>query len=257
MIDIHFHIVPGVDDGPKTLEDSERILEMASRDGIKKIIATSHRNHPQDFKPTIDYESSLKTVQTLVAEKFPEISVFTGAELYIRDGFENILDSLPYNFTLNNTRYVLIEFPVSVDIRTVTDAVYELKIRNFIPILAHIERYPSLIDQPQELEKLKNEGAFIQVTGVALTGKHGKTIKKQLIKLLKNGFIDFIASDTHSTDRRAPNLSGSYELVVEKTSKQEAERIFIENPERLLKGKPIEKKEIKKSILKRLWGDEK
>lgn len=257
MIDIHFHIVPGVDDGPKTLEDSQQILEMASRDGIKKIVASSHRNHPLDFKPTTDYESSFKTVEALVAQKFPEMMVYRGAELYIRDGFEDILDTLLYDFTLNQTRYVLIEFPVGVTITRVIDAVYELGIRDFFPVLAHIERYPVLIDDLSNIERLKDDGAFIQITGEALTGKYGKNVKKKLIKLLKNGSIDFIASDAHSTSRRAPNLSGAYELVVEKTSREEAERIFIENPELLLQGKRIQKREIKKSIIKRLWGDEK
>lgn len=256
MIDIHFHIVPGVDDGPVTLNDSKLMLDMAKADGIKEIIATSHRNHPMDFYPTTDYESSLKNVLKLVSEYYPEMKVYKGAELYIREGYLNILDSMPYDFTLNGTRYVLIEFSVQVDYRTVLDSVYELGIRNFIPVLAHIERYPALFEEKNRLEDLKNEGAYLQITGDTLTGGYGDKIRRRMTRLVKEGFIDFIASDSHSIERRKPSLKGAYDVVEKLTSKSQADLIFIENPRLLLEGKNIKKIETKKSILKRLWKHE-
>lgn len=256
MIDIHFHIVPGVDDGPKTLEDSKLMLDMAQSDGIKGIIATSHRNHPIDFKPTTNYEDSFKNIENLVAKDYPNMKVYKGAELYIRDGYHEILDSVPYDFSLNNTRYVLIEFAGQVDYNYVLEAIHELMIRKFIPILAHIERYPTLFEKENRLEVLKDEGAYLQITGKTLTGEYGNIIRKRMTKLVRDGFIDFIASDSHSIDRREPGLKSAYDIVAKLTSVEEANRIFLENPRLLLEGKDIEKKKIKKSILKRLWKHE-
>lgn len=254
MIDMHCHIVPGVDDGPDTVEESKQMIEMMYNDGIQAVIATSHRNHPIDFKPTVDYESSLERVKAVALEIHPGFGIYSGAELYVRDGYLDILDSKMYDFTLNKTEYVLIEFPTDADYETISDAVYELDIRGYKPILAHIDKYRALWTDFGLIEKLREDGAYIQITASTLIGKYGKSLKKKMRKLVKEGYVDFIASDGHSSVKRRPLLKRSYRVVSRICSKEEAERIFFANQIAVLEGGKILQREIRKPIFGFFYG---
>jgi protein-tyrosine phosphatase len=248
MIDIHCHVVPEVDDGPSSIEEAEKMLDIMYEDGIRGVIATSHRNHPLDFSPASDYESSLERVKKLAKTKYPDMEIYSGAEFYVRDGYLDVLDSNPYDLTLNKTKYVLLEFEAGADYETVSDAVYEFKIRKYKPVLAHIDKYQALYEDFDSIEKLRKEGAYIQVTGATLVGKYGNSLKKKMIKLLKGGYIDFIGTDGHSPEKRRPLLRRSYKVVEKYCSKVEAERIFVKNPASLIEDGSIIRMSLRKPV---------
>lgn len=239
MIDMHCHIVFGFDDGPESLEAAVEMLDMAYRDGIRTIVATSHRNHILDFENTQSYEESLEMVINAATEKYSDLKIFKGAELYIDSDYLKIIDSNPYDFTINGTGYVLIEFPRDVAGSYMLEVAHEFKVRGYTPIIAHIEMYPKLIEDDGAIKLLKDEGIYLQITGSSLIGKQGKEIKGRLRKLVKKGHIDFIASDGHSAIRRRPLLSKAYELVARDCSTELADRIFKENPWKIIAGENL------------------
>jgi protein-tyrosine phosphatase len=254
MIDIHCHIVPGVDDGPADMDEAEKMIDMMYADGINGVVATSHRNHPIDFKATLDYESSLSKLRDMALKKYPGFSIYSGAELYIKDGYLDVIDAEPYDFKIQNTDYVLVEFSADSTYETVSDAVYELSIRGLRPVLAHIDKYRDIWEDEDKVDKLRQEGAYIQITGATLVGKYGKTMRKAMRKLVKRGYIDFIASDGHSPEKRRPLLNRAYKVVARDCSRAEAERIFRENPAELLAGNTVRRRAVRKPLFGIFYG---
>ncbi|OHW61887.1 tyrosine-protein phosphatase CpsB [Andreesenia angusta] len=243
MIDIHCHIVPGVDDGPDSAEEAKQMIEMMYNDGIRGVVATSHRNHPLDFGATRVYEESLAEIKSMASELYPGFKIYSGAEFFVRDGYLEILDSPPYDFTIEGTDCVLLEFESDATYEKISDAVYEFTIRGFKPVIAHIDKYRDIWSSEENIEKLRDEGAYIQITGATLVGKYGNTMESTMKKLLKKGHIDFIGSDGHSPEKRKPLLKRAYRVVSRICSRAEADRLFVENPSSMLSGKSVEKKE--------------
>jgi protein-tyrosine phosphatase len=247
MIDIHCHVIPYVDDGATSLEEALKMLEMAKEDGIEQVIVTPHYNHPMDFKSTQSIEASFKIVEAEVKKWFPKMKIYLGAEFYVRENYLYILDNLPCEIRMNQTNYILIEFPRNVKKQQVIEAIYEFKIRGYEPIIAHIEMYPHLIQDLRTIEELKKEGAHIQITGSSLLGKQGKENMLLIRKLLQIGLIDFIATDAHGENKRRMRLKKAYQMVQRLVSDEEAKRIFEKNPQALLEGKRLYKPKVRKT----------
>jgi protein-tyrosine phosphatase len=243
MIDIHCHIVPGVDDGPSSVEEAKQMIDMMYSDGIRGVVATSHRNHPLDFGAKRVYEESLEEIRRISSRLYPDFRIYSGAEFFVRDGYLEILDNPPYDFRIEGTDCVLLEFDSESSYEAIADAVYEFTIRGLRPIIAHIDKYRDIWSSEEKIEKLRREGAYIQITGATLVGKYGKTMESAMKKLVKKGHIDFIGSDGHSPDRRRPLLNRDYRVVRRICSRAEADRIFVENPKTMLSGKVVKKKE--------------
>jgi len=255
MIDIHIHILPDIDDGPISMEESMEMVRIAWEEGIRKMIVTPHRNHPSDFKRETEIEDTFFSFRQKVKIDYPELEIYLGTELFIREGYMEILDLQPYSMTLHQSRYTLIEFSRDVSSDYIQNAVFELKIRGYVPILAHVEFYEALLNRPDLIQMLKDEGAFIQVTAACFTGKKGRTIKKFAGLLLKKGLIDFIATDAHHSNYRRPLLKDAYLLVRKLSGEKEAHRIFFANPQNVIDNRDlissvvIEKKSIKFRML--------
>ena len=240
MIDIHCHILPSVDDGPDTLEDSLKMIEVAYKDGIRTIIATPHINHHIDFKGKMTIEESFFNLKKEVNERFKDLNIYLGSELYVSDGYLDIAEKNKEKIAINQNQYLLVEFQRNIDFDKILEAVHELRIRGYLPIIAHIEVYPCLMDC-KKIEKLKSEGAYIQITGSSILGKQGKETASYLKSLITSSLVDFVASDGHSEKRRRPLLSNAREAVVKYTSEKNAKIIFEENPQKVIDGVVIEK----------------
>ncbi len=206
MIDIHSHILPGVDDGSRSLEMSENMLCAYVAQGIDKVICTPHQN--ADLRRP---ELLLSRFQEFkkVAERYG-VTSYLGAEIYY---YEKMLEGLASGelLTMNGTKYVLVEFSTRSDMAYIPDAVYELSIKGYKPIVAHIERYPYI--GTAEYNEIKQNGGLIQVNASSFEKKdHAKTLKY----LLKNDIVDFIASDCHSDGRRSANFSAARSYIAKK-----------------------------------------
>lgn len=233
MIDIHCHILPKVDDGPDSVEESMEILKEMQRQGVICVIVTPHYRVEM-------FEPSMKRVlysYKYMREAAREIGITLrlGCEYYRN---ENILENLDHRrrLTMAGSDYVLVEFSTNDMFATIRNYIYELVTHGYKPIVAHAERY-FCCQKLENLQELKELGAFIQVNAGSVLGEAGWKVKKFCLALMKNDVVDFIASDTHNTDERKPNLEKCASYVARKMGKQYAKRIFCDNPLNILKNR--------------------
>jgi protein-tyrosine phosphatase len=192
-VDMHSHVLPGIDDGAQTVEESTVLIEAMMALGIKKIIATPHimadyyRNTPQTIN------DALQRLNEHLQATGINIPVQAAAEHYFDEHFLKLIDN--DSLMLINNKYVLFELAFSSKPPNVVGTIQKLTDKGLIPILAHPERYPYLT--LPEVEMMKNWGCRIQLNTISLTGYYGKEVKRSAEALVDGGFIDFISSDMH------------------------------------------------------------
>ncbi len=235
MIDVHCHIIPGVDDGPDQIEKSIEMLKMAERDGIRKIIATPHRNHPMGY-PKGNVQEQFDALKVASRNAGIDVDLYLGAEQYI--GKEDVFREFEA-FPLFDGRYLLVEFKTHIDLESLLTIVYELRVKGFWPIVAHVEMYPTIIRNDESIARIKEEGGLIQITASSLMGAVGKKIATKLMNAVRKGQVDFIASDAHGLNMRPPVLSTAYKHVQKNATMEIANRIFSDNPSKLMLGEEI------------------
>lgn len=212
MIDIHSHIICGIDDGAANDEESQKMLRLAEKNGDEIIFATPH------YMKGI-YEPDFDTVKQ-EAEKLKQMAKAEGINIEIACGQEimlenSIIDRLQEGKVkgLNGTRYMLVEFPMDKLPEDAGELLYELKIRGMVPIVAHPERYKYVIEKPYKMNKFIDEGCLFQLNAGSLTGKFGKEVKKTAELLVKSGLCSFIASDAHDSRHRTPEFKDVVQLI--------------------------------------------
>ena len=236
MVDIHSHILWGLDDGSKTLEDSVAMARMAFTSGTTDIVATPHANNQYTFDPD------------LIRDRAAELSRATGGQPRVHLGcdfhlsFSNIENVLrdPKPYTVNNLRYLLVELPETL-IPPDIGAVFERMLqRGILPVLTHPERNRALWKDEARFDGWLETGCYVQITGQSLEGHFGRTAKKAAWRLLEENRVHFVASDGHDLTFRPPRLDQAFALVEQKYSSATAKRLFLENPQRVLTGSPVE-----------------
>ena len=246
MIDIHCHILPGIDDGAKNVEDSLTMAREAVKEGIHTIIATPHLNSQYDNrKPAI-----LEKVDLLnrnLQEANIHMKILPGQEPRI---FGEILADLETGDiqTLNDSQYVFIEFPSSHVPRYTEKLLFDVQVKGLTPIIVHPERNAELIERPETLYKLVEKGALTQVTASSLCGYFGKKIKNYSMQLIESNQTHFIASDAHNVVNRTFKMDEAFSLIDSKFGTDYV-YLFKENAELLIDKKNIIKEmpmEIKK-----------
>ena len=239
MFDTHCHILPMVDDGSSSLQESLNMIKIAYDDGVIAILATPHKNHPIDFRPQNTAEESFELLRSAVMDMYPDFELYLGAEFYITDDYLSVLEKNENELVTGNSRYILIEFDRGVRYQHMSGVVHELKVRGLRPIIAHAEMYSALTDSPENVYRLKDQGALIQLTAASIEGKRGSRITSFCEDLIKNSAVDFAASDAHGEQRRKPLLSSAYRKVEEFAGKEAADRLFIINPRLMVSGGEI------------------
>lgn len=196
--DIHSHILYGIDDGSKTIEQSINILKKCEQEGISKMILTPHYIENTDYNKNNQEKNELFNILKEEAKKQNiNIELYLGNEVYASDNIEELIQKKEIA-TLNNSRYMLIEFPLLNENLNDINIIYNLKLSNITPIIAHPERYEYItIDKIIEYIKM---GALIQINEGSLLNYYGKKAKKIAKQLLKNRLVHFIGSDIHRID---------------------------------------------------------
>lgn len=239
MIDIHCHILPGVDDGSKDLEESLEMAKIAHSEGIKKIVNTSH------YHPSFEYETGevvlekLNSFNKLLKEKNIDLEVIMGNELYYTPDIIEELEHLDFN-TMGNSKHILIEFPPLNVPQNLADIVYEIKLKGYTPILAHVERYARIEDNPNIIYDCIKEGALIQINASSIIGKNGKETKNLCTLLLDHSMVHLVGSDAHSATRRRPLMRESYDYVRSNYEKDYADDLFSRNSNCIIENKDLE-----------------
>jgi protein-tyrosine phosphatase len=232
FIDIHCHILPGMDDGPADIKESLTMARMAVDDGVTHVFATPHI---EDGLYGNRAAGIREAVESLKGQLPAGLTLLYGADVRIcYDLIDRVeKDDIP---TLNGSDYLLLEFPHFALPPRVDEIVISLRQRGIIPVITHPERHLLLSRHPEFLGLLRDCGAMSQVTAGSITGGFGKETRKTCMMMIKKGLVDFVASDAHDPVRRPPQLSVAFREVISLFGEETALRIFIRNQEDILEA---------------------
>ena len=241
MIDIHCHLMPGVDDGSKDLAETLAMFENAYTSGVTSMILTPH--YIKGTKYNLK-NSAKRQVTEILREALRradiDINVYYGNEVYIDDKLPELIESGEVA-TLANSRYVLVELPVNAEDKNAGNVFFRLKSNGITPIIAHPERYIYFQKHPEKVMDYIKLGCLLQGNYMSLLGKYGKKAQKTLKVLLKNDVITFLGSDVHHAhnDYHIPEAEKAVLKIVK--SEEKVQDLFINNTEAIIKGKSIRK----------------
>lgn len=237
-VDIHSHVLYGLDDGAKTREQSVQMLQLAARSGTTDIVATPHANGQYAFRPERLDERIAELRAALGAESGPRI--YPGCDFHLQ--FDNIEDAVahPGKYTINHNRYLLIEFP-DVGVFSETDAILDrLLDGGMVPIITHPERNRELQGRLDDLARWVEKGCYVQVTAGSCVGTFGKAAKRCANELMHRGLTHFVASDAHDLKFRTPSLHEAYVLLADQWGEDLIRPLFVENPRAVLTGETVD-----------------
>ena len=256
MIDLHCHILPGLDDGAGTLEDSLAMAETAWKDGIKTIVATPHLfrgNFSTDDFSLI--EERRREFREALEKNKVAVEVKAGAEVHIAHNLIDKIRTHRNDLVINGSAYMFIEFPSSHVYPGVKNLVFDLMSEGIIPIIAHPERNSVLVRHPGLLYDLVGMGALAQANGGSLTGYYGREAGEASIRFLKWNLIHFLASDAHSSSSIPPRLSEAVKRAEAAIGKDRARSLVFDNPQAVLDDReipsllsPVDPRKLKKSL---------
>lgn len=252
MIDIHSHILPGLDDGARTIDEALQMAKAALDEGITRIVATPHIVCTGSNGRERILEK-LRQVQEAVAQQGWDISVLPGAELYVEPNLvkEVRTGQAP---TINDGPYALVELPIR-DFPLYTEQVlFELQVAGITPVLAHPERLVSIMRDISLLFRLVQRGVLAQVTAESLIGGQGPSIKGLTETMIKNNLVHVIASDAHSVDFRPPLLRAAAERAAQLIEPARAWAMVTSVPEAIVEGRRIDVAEPVQPPTRKLWN---
>ena len=240
MVDIHSHILPGVDDGAADMEISLEMCRIAVADGVSTLAATPHM---RDGVYNVERDTIINGVHELrkrLKEEGIPLNVVPGADIHVDVDFVKLLEK-GCLVTLNDTgKFVLIEFPPYSIPPQSAEFLFSLQITGVVPIITHPERNQAVQRNPEMVNKWVETGNLIQVTAGSITGALGKEAQTSAMKLLSAGLVHIVASDAHSATWRPPGLSSAKKVVAETLSEEEADMVCNVRPERIIEGKPVD-----------------
>ncbi|MFB6466847.1 tyrosine-protein phosphatase [Cytobacillus sp. Hz8] len=238
MIDIHCHILPSIDDGPR---DFASVIEMANQAvaiGVTDLFATPHHLNGRYENTKQEILEGVRVLNQILQNESIPLNVHGGQELRLH---REIFQSLNENeiLTLDNQgKYLLLELPTQEVPSYTLDIVYELLLKGIIPIIAHPERNAMFQEDPELLFELVQEGALTQLTSSSILGHFGKKAKSFSFKIIEHHLVHFVATDAHNLDSRNFNLHKAYEIIKTKFGIK-TNFYFIENAKQLMNGKKI------------------
>ncbi|MFZ3342804.1 MAG: CpsB/CapC family capsule biosynthesis tyrosine phosphatase [Terriglobales bacterium] len=237
MIDIHCHILPGVDDGPKSWDIAVEMCRMAAADGITHTVATPHANNRYLYERGYLLELLDDLRARLRPGPAPEFSL--GCDFHLSfENLERVLEQ-PHTYTIGDTNYLLIELSNYSIPAQLGECFVRLGDRGLTPILTHPERNPILQQTPQRVLEYAEQGCLIQVTGSSLTGFWGERPEVVARWLLDRSAVHILATDAHDTKRRVPILSEARDAAAQIVGTEYAEALVEGNPSAIVKGQPI------------------
>ncbi|WP_455542995.1 CpsB/CapC family capsule biosynthesis tyrosine phosphatase [Intestinibacter sp.] len=236
FIDIHTHIIPNVDDGAKSIEESKQMLQKSYDQGVRTIIATPHYKPNRYTVHGDELVKSFEIVKKLASEIDDEFQVYLGNEVF---NFNDIIDKLDNKeiYSMADSDYILVEFLPNESYKEIRDCLYKLQMSGYLPIIAHIERYKNIVSDFKNVVDLFNMGIYIQVNVSNIIDKKSLKTRFFIRKLIKNNMIHFVATDMHNTTTRSSRMEECYKYLCKKYGTDYAETLLIKNPEKIIQKK--------------------
>ncbi len=232
MIDIHCHILPGIDDGAKDMEEALALIKLAFDDGVTHIVLTPHL-HFGRFENTLPIiKSAFEDFKAEVNKAKIDVNLSYAAEVRLDSEILSLLskNELPMYGNYDGQQFMLLEFPHS-HIPTGSDMLVKyLKKRNITPVIAHPERNRELLDAPEKIKQFVRLGCWFQITASSITGHFGDKPQSLALSYIEQDFIQVVASDAHNLKRRPPLLSQAKNKILEMFGAEVAQKLFHDNP---------------------------
>lgn len=238
IVDMHCHILPEIDDGAKNEGEAYQMLRMAYDEGIRVIVATPHHHERRGMCTPGQYKRALSKVRKMAKEIDEKFYVMPGMEIYFS---QDVLTKLEHKKvqTMGVSDYVLIEFSPNDEFRYIQQALQQVQMKGFHPIVAHIERYDCFHDHVDDVEYLIEMGAYVQVNAGGIVGTSGRTTKRFVKELLERQLVHFVGTDAHSSGSRSPMIKKSADFVEKRFGEEYAREIFRTNGLKVLKNKMV------------------
>ena len=246
MKDMHNHILFSIDDGSKDIESSIEMLKRAQEDGIDEMILTPHYILNSKYMANNKLKKELlKELEDRCKEEGITIKLHLGNEVWADEGIPELIKKGEIH-TLNNSKYVLIEFPLHNEDKRAQQIIFELTSHNYIPIIAHPERYDYLKKDPEKVKEYTDLGALLQGNYLSLLGKYGRHAKKTLTYYVKKGYITFFGSDLHRDidDYKCDKFKKVLWKLVKKDQKL-FDDLYFGNIAKIINNEEIEKEGMK------------
>lgn len=246
MVDIHSHILPSIDDGAQSIDESINIIKKAQAAGVTDIIVTPHFILGSDYDANNEKKRKLLTkLKKKIKDENIDINLYLGNEVFIENDLLKLRQDKLIT-TLNNSKYLLFELPMNGKYSGLLDIVFHLSCKGYTCIIAHPERYASFKKNPRIVEKLIDQGVLFQCNISSFLGYYGKEAQKLALLLLKHHAITFLASDIHREKSEHYNNINKVRKVLKKyISKDEIDDLFINNGKKVINKEKITMNSIK------------
>ncbi len=239
MVDLHHHLLPGLDDGSPDLQTSIAMARLAAADGITDLICTPHAsNRYPPFRPET-IAARLTELRSALATEAISVTLASGCDFHL--SYDNIQDALthPRKYTIAGGNYLLVELPDFGLSPSIGETLYELRLAGMTPILTHPERNPTLQRDPSRLADWLRAGLLIQVTAGSVLGEMGKPAQRMAEQLLAKRWVHFLATDAHNTTRRPPRMAVARDAVGKRHGAAYAHLLCEENPRAVLESRAL------------------
>jgi protein-tyrosine phosphatase len=240
MIDLHTHILPGLDDGSSDIDESLAMAQVAYEDGIHTIVATPHVLPGAFNNDKNKILSAVAGLNQTLKEQDIAVDILPGAEYYLESDLPLKLSQGELLTINDNGRYLLVELPSAFIPEYTLQILYEIQLQGVTPIIAHPERNAGFIRRPTTLQELISRGVLAQATSASITGLFGKRVKQTAYSFLKQGLVHLVSSDAHSANGRAPLLSQARKEIEQHLGSNLARQLVIQNPCSIAEGESID-----------------
>jgi protein-tyrosine phosphatase len=254
LIDLHCHILPGIDDGPADIGESLDMARQAVLDGIHTIVATPHSGNGVYVNSRSDIRRDVEKFNRILEERGIPLTVMSGVEEHYRPDLGNGRELRNFSTINDSGRYILVEFPFMTFPDSALETFFQMNQYGLTPILAHPERNAALQKNIECLYQLVDAGCLTQITAMSLTGDLGEPAMECAYRMVELRLAHIIASDAHSSGSRRPALSSAVEVAAMLLgSRAEAEAMVVQTPQAIVLGKTVERRHPDKPKKKKWW----
>lgn len=239
MIDFHSHILPNIDDGSRSIEETFNLIEEAKQAGFDKIVLTPHYMEGYYETDVKEREVWLDAITKNLSVKKFDGDLYLANEIYMSENIIKLLENGKAS-TINNTSYVLFELPLNAEPLNLYDIIYEMQQNKIVPVLAHPERYTFMQKEPELIYDLVQKGVLIQSNYGSIIGQYGKKAQVIAKKMLENNLVHFLGSDVHRQNTIYKKIPEILKLLNNIIGEERLEELTTTNPELALSNKRID-----------------
>lgn len=239
MIDLHAHILPGLDDGPSREDESLEMCRQAVQDGIQQIVATPHMLDGSYNITKSDVLSKLDSFTPQLHAAGIPLTLLPGGDVHASPEIAANVEQDEVLTVADGKRYILLELPSQTVPTGIQEVVFQLRIAGIVPILSHPERNLAVQRDPNQLIDLAQSGVLFQITAGSLRGRFGRRARKCAARLLEQNLAHVIASDAHSATSRPPRLAAAREIATRIVGPDRATEMVLTNPQKVVAGEVI------------------